>query len=204
MGKIPNSEGGPPQKIEVHPSDLKRLTEAVNSVFNLAQGEIAKDRVITKKLTLENFGYSEIILNISGGTTKLLTIVQNYPESVKNIERQCLEVNPRYNMFKVAAVIKIPLAEHKAFLTSLHLVVNFHDFLLASRNIYLKTLTEVANYYKVKSGATGSHTHMKQEVYNYTLYLYHKLSNGVHDYPMRIIMKEYLEKHDGEAYAIKL
>ena len=204
--KYQTVKGVPPQKIEVHPSDLKKFTEAVNLVFNMAQSDMPKDKVVTKKITLDNFGYSEIILNITGGTTKLLTIVQNYPESVKNIERQCLEVNPRYHMFKVASVIKIPLAEHKAFLTSLNLAVNFHDFLLASRNIHLKTLTEVANYYtkEAKNAGAGNHTHTKQEVYNYTLFLYHKLSSGVHDYPMRIIMREYLEKHEGEPYALKM
>ena len=191
------------QKIDIATQDLKSTVSAINHfIENTPSGE----KYCNKQVELNGFGTSTLSMQLTVNKTneKILKLTQDFPQAAKDIEELSYQVNPRSgNMLKKTTTIEIPSKELHAFKNSLNAAVSFHDFLLCSNAIQNKVLTEVARYYKEAVGDDTSYTHSKGEVYNRVLHTYHRFTTTVNqEYPIRIPMKRYLQKHQDEEYAI--
>ena len=82
-------------------------------------------------------------------------------------------------------------------------MLGFHDFLEELHKIYTKTLIEVAkHYWKIaKSSSDNSmYTHAKRHINYFTIKKFNELTIGSYLYPMRIVIKYFLEKNKGYPY----
>ena len=168
-------------------------------------------KVASKKLRLLMFGGSDIFVQyrprglLSEDKTSSLIIMQDYPVDAKSIEKQAMEIMKKpVGATKTENIIQIPNAEIALFTEGLKKGRHFHDFMIYIHMECNKTLAEVAKHYKDKVGCDGRLTHSKQDIYNYTVYKYHVMTAGtqVRDVPIKMAMKQYLKKHENEAYAI--